>query len=88
MNQVPVLAVFVPLIVLALAFLMVSNLPYSAHKKTDILHPQDYKPLMIAAALLALLYFYPQNAIFLIFLAYVVSGFTNLVARRSLSGRR
>ena len=75
-------AAFVPLVMLVLAFLMVSNFPYSAFKQTDLLHPRHFKPLLAVVAVLTLLYFYPQNAIFLIFLFYVLSGFTNLILRR------
>ena len=41
MDQIPLVASFVPFVVLALAFLMVSNVPYAAAKRPDLLHPRN-----------------------------------------------
>lgn len=81
-DTIPLVAPFVPLVMLALAFLMVSNVPYAAFKQADLLHPQNYRLLIAVAVVLGLLYYYPQNAVFLIFLFYVLSGFTSLFLRR------
>lgn len=82
MDQIPLVASFVPFVVLALAFLMVSNVPYAAAKRPDLLHPRNVKLMGGVALFLAFLYFYPQNAIFLLFLFYVLSGFTRLFLPR------
>jgi len=82
MRPIPMAAGFVPFIMLLLSFLMVSNVPYAAFKQKDATSPRNVKLLVALTAFLALLYFYPQNALFLLFLFYVLSGFTRLFGRR------
>lgn len=82
MGWIPLLAPFVPLIMLLLSFLMVSNVPYAAFKQSDAVGGRNYRLLAILVSFLIAFYFYPQNALFLISLFYVLSGFTRLVFRR------
>lgn len=79
MDQIPWVAAAAPFVVLVLSFLMVSNVPYAAGKKPDLLHPRNVKLMVGVGLFLVFLYFYPQNALFLLFLFYVLSGFTNLL---------
>lgn len=83
MNQIPRVAMLGPFLMVGLSFLMVSSIPYGAFKQQDALHPKNVRILIALVLGLTLLYFYPHNAIFLIFLFYVVSGFTNLLFRKS-----
>jgi CDP-diacylglycerol--serine O-phosphatidyltransferase len=82
MRQIPLAAGFAPFIMLLLSFLMVSNVPYAAFKQKDATSPRNVKLLVALIAFLTLLYFYPQNALFLLFLFYVLSGFTRIFGRR------
>ncbi|MFH1723204.1 MAG: CDP-diacylglycerol--serine O-phosphatidyltransferase [Elusimicrobiota bacterium] len=84
MHQIPNLAGLGPVLMVTLSFLMVSNVPYGAFKQPDMLRPHNIKRLVAVGVTLTLLYIYPQNAIFLLFLLYVASGLTGLVFR----GRR
>ncbi|HVC09946.1 MAG TPA: CDP-diacylglycerol--serine O-phosphatidyltransferase [Elusimicrobiota bacterium] len=74
MNQIPALYALAPAMVLIIAFLMISTIPYPAFKKSSLLRPRSVwlPPLLVFAA--AVIVVYPQNAIFLIFFAYVLLG--------------
>ena len=82
MAAIPRLAGVGPFFVAALAFLMVSTIPYGAFKQTDLSHPSNRKLLAVVAAAGAALYLWPSRAIFVIFLVYVLSGLAGLAIRR------
>ena len=82
-NQILRMAGLGPGLVLLLAFLMVSTIPYGAFKQADILQPQNRKLLVAVLVVMGLLYIYPKNALFLLFLLYAVSGLTGLFLRRT-----
>lgn len=86
MNQVPLLYVLVPFAMLALAFLMVSTVPYAAFKRTSLFRPRSLKVLLIAVMGMCVAYAYPQNALFLFFLAYVLSGLVGWAKGRYRAG--
>lgn len=86
MDQVPSLYGLVPLMVVALAFLMVSTIPYPAYKnavlwgpggsgngRSSILPPR-VKRLLLFFLVGLVVFIYPQNSIFLFGLYYVLSG--------------
>lgn len=83
MEFVPKLAALAPVFMLVLAFLMISNVPYAAFKQTNLLERKHYRLATAVAIGGALLYLYPQNALFLLFLFYVLSGFTGLITRNN-----
>ncbi len=74
MNQIPALYGLAPAMTLIIAFLMISTIPYPAFKQSRLLRPRPVwlPPLLVFAA--AVLFIYPQNAIFLIFFGYVLLG--------------
>lgn len=74
MHFIPAIAGFGPFIMIALAFLMVSNVPYGAFKQQNALNPHSVRLMIAVTAVLSLLYFYPENALFLITVSYVLSG--------------
>lgn len=71
-----------PFFVGALGFLMVSTIPYGAFKQTNLMHPSNRFLLAVVAAAGVSLYLWPQQAVFVIFLLYAVSGLAGLVYRR------
>jgi CDP-diacylglycerol---serine O-phosphatidyltransferase len=83
MSNIPLLAGLGPFLPLLLGFLMVSTIPYGAFKQVDVFDRQNRKLLAVVAFALGLLYLYPQHAIFLLSLLYVLSGLTGLVLRRN-----
>ncbi len=86
MAFVPHLVNLSPFVVLGLGFLMISNVPYFAAKQTNLLDPKHFKLLVAVTLGGCMLYFYPQNAIFLLFLFYVISGFTRIIQRPPSDG--
>jgi CDP-diacylglycerol--serine O-phosphatidyltransferase len=82
MREIPLLAKVGPLLVVGLGLLMVSTIPYAAFKQKHLAEGRNLKLVMAVLATLVLVYFYPQIAIFLIALFYVVSGLMGLVIRR------
>ncbi len=74
MNQIPALYALVPGIVLLLAFLMISTIPYPTFKNISPLKPHSTR-ILVGLVLAGLVIFrYPQNAVFIIFFIYVLLG--------------
>lgn len=82
LAAIPFLAVAGPYFVGALAFLMVSTIPYGAFKQANLADRANRPLLAVVAAALGALYLWPSRAIFVIFLLYVVSGVAGLVFKR------
>lgn len=81
MDQLPFFLSIGPVLMIVLAFLMVSTIPYAAFKQKDLIRKENGKLLAVAAGGLLLVYLYPQNAIFVFFLIYVLSGLTGLFGK-------
>jgi CDP-diacylglycerol--serine O-phosphatidyltransferase len=74
MKMLPVFFKAMPLVTVALSFLMVSNVPYFSFKNIHFSKPYAIQ-LLVALIVLALLIFvFPQNVFFIIFSVYVLSG--------------
>lgn len=84
MDRIYLLAAVGPVLMVALGFLMVSSIPYAAFKQKNLFERQNLPLLALVVAALTLVYLYPQNAVFLIFLVYVISGPTGILGK----GRR
>jgi CDP-diacylglycerol--serine O-phosphatidyltransferase len=63
----------IPFIVVALALLMVSNAPYAAFKG-DMIKLNSIKGILFLTAMLSLIVAYPQDALFIFFSIYALSG--------------
>ncbi len=74
MQELPLLYIMIPFIVLGLSLLMISELPYRAFKQPELFRPRSIKNLLLIVAAAFLAYAYPQNAIFIFFSFYVLSG--------------
>ncbi|MFN0117872.1 MAG: CDP-diacylglycerol--serine O-phosphatidyltransferase [Elusimicrobiota bacterium] len=73
-NQVPTLKAAIPVIVFGLSFLMVSKIQYSTFKKTKLFHPRSLKTFLITLFALFMIYSYPQNTIFILYVSYICWG--------------
>ncbi|GMO25771.1 MAG: CDP-diacylglycerol--serine O-phosphatidyltransferase [Termitinemataceae bacterium] len=82
MQTMPYFFKAMPIVMAALSFLMVSNIPYSSFKKLDLSKPRAVSLLVVLLVLALLIIVYPQNIIFLIFSAYVLSGLIFYIPRR------
>jgi CDP-diacylglycerol---serine O-phosphatidyltransferase len=74
MDAIPALYGLCPALVVLVAFLMVSTIPYPAFKQANALQPRSVKTLLGVVLGGFTIFMYPQNAIFLIFLVYVLLG--------------
>lgn len=81
MKKIPFFFETMPVIMLFLAFLMVSTVPYGAFKHIKWTRPKSIQVFFLTIVFLALVCTYPQNTIFIIFLLYVLSGFAVLLFR-------
>lgn len=73
MDQMPYVYAGIPFIMIALALLMVSTAPYAAFKG-DMFKPNSVKGILVITAVLSLIVAYPQDALFLFFSLYAISG--------------
>lgn len=73
-HKIPVLQEAIPVIVLGLSLLMVSRVQYSTFKKTALFRPQSTHTFLVMLFVVFLIYAYPQNTIFFLYLGYVLWG--------------
>lgn len=81
MNQMPFVYGIIPFIMISLSLLMMSSVPYGAFKKKNVVNPRSIKGLFLILATIFLIIAYPQNALFLFFIVYAVSGLIVLMFR-------
>ncbi|MDA8129931.1 MAG: CDP-diacylglycerol--serine O-phosphatidyltransferase [Elusimicrobia bacterium] len=73
MDQMPYVYAAIPFIMIALALLMVSTAPYAAFKG-NMIKPTSVKGILLITAILSMILAYPQDALFLFFSLYALSG--------------
>jgi CDP-diacylglycerol--serine O-phosphatidyltransferase len=74
MELMPSFFKIMPIVIVVLSFLMVSNIPYMSFKKLQLSRVRTIELLALLIVLIILIIVYPQNIIFLIFSAYALSG--------------
>jgi CDP-diacylglycerol--serine O-phosphatidyltransferase len=74
MQRMPMFFRLIPLTMLMLSFLMISQVQYSHFKKLKLGRPKSLQSLALFAAGVLLVLTYPQNTIFIVFSLYVLSG--------------
>ncbi|MDR0324154.1 MAG: CDP-diacylglycerol--serine O-phosphatidyltransferase [Treponema sp.] len=74
MEIIPSFFKIMPIVMVVLSFLMVSNIPYHSFKKMKLSKVKTIELLAIVIVLIILIVVYPQNIIFIIFSVYAVSG--------------
>ena len=83
MNQVPVFHQIVPAVMLLLSLLMVSNVRYAKFRAQNLLRPRSLRALVITVLALLMIWVYPQNAIFILYVSYIVWGLVGYFVIRS-----
>ncbi|HNW43084.1 MAG TPA: CDP-diacylglycerol--serine O-phosphatidyltransferase [Elusimicrobiales bacterium] len=73
MDRMPFVYGLVPFIVITLALLMVSSAPYAAFKG-DMMRPSSIQGILLITAVLSMIVAYPQDALFVFFSLYAISG--------------
>jgi len=81
MNNIPFLFKVIPLIMFFLSLLMISKLRYTKFLKFKLSRPKSYRSLPVIIGILFLIYVYPENMIFIIFLGYLLSGLGEYLLR-------
>jgi CDP-diacylglycerol---serine O-phosphatidyltransferase len=74
MEFMPIFFKVMPVVIVVLSFLMVSNIPYLSFKKIKLSKIHTIELLAVLIVLIILIVIFPQNTIFIIFTIYAVSG--------------
>jgi len=74
MGLMPTFFKAMPIVIVVLSFLMVSNVPYLSFKKLKLSKIHTIELLAVLIVLIILIVIFPQNTIFIIFTIYAVSG--------------
>jgi len=81
MKKMPFFFDAMPIIMVLISFLMVSNVPYSAFKKMKWSKPKSLQFFIVIIVMLILIFSYPQNMFFIIFFGYALSGIIIYIIR-------
>jgi CDP-diacylglycerol--serine O-phosphatidyltransferase len=73
-SKMPFIYGIFPFIMIAISLLMVSSVPYAAFKGSNIPKLKSISGLVIVISIISLVIAYPQNALFLFFSIYAISG--------------
>ncbi|MDD3323116.1 MAG: CDP-diacylglycerol--serine O-phosphatidyltransferase [Paludibacter sp.] len=81
MKKMPFFFEAMPIIMVIISFLMVSNVPYNAFKKIKWSRPKSIQFFILLVVFLIAVFSYPQNMFFIIFFGYSFSGIIFLIVR-------
>ena len=84
MNQVPVFYEVVPAVMLLLSLLMVSDVRYAKFRTQNLLRPRSMRALVLTILAVLMIWVYPQNTIFILYVSYIVWGLVDYFLGRSL----
>ncbi len=80
--SVDIQKIFVPILVYALAFLMVSAVRYHSHKEATVLRARHFEAVVMAILLFVIILIEPAVMLFVLTLGYAISGPLLYVFRR------
>jgi CDP-diacylglycerol--serine O-phosphatidyltransferase len=81
MQNMPAFFKAMPVIMVALSFLMVSNIPYYSFKHLHLTRTRTIRFLVMLIVIAILIFVFPQNIFFIIFVTYTLSGFIMLISQ-------
>ncbi|GBU29256.1 CDP-diacylglycerol--serine O-phosphatidyltransferase [Treponema sp. R8-4-B8] len=81
MTLMPTFFRVMPIVIVVLSFLMVSNIPYMSFKGIKLSKVRTIELLALMIVLIIVVVVYPQNIFFIIFTVYAVSGLLFYVPR-------
>lgn len=84
MNQVPVFYDIVPAVMLLLSFLMVSDVRYAKFRTQSLLRPRSMRALVLTILAVLMIWVYPQNTLFILYVSYIVWGLVDYFLGRPL----
>jgi CDP-diacylglycerol--serine O-phosphatidyltransferase len=74
MKNMPIFFDIMPVVMIILSWLMVSNVQYVSFKKMNLSKPKAFRLLVLIIILIFLVIVYPQNIILILFSLYALSG--------------
>ena len=74
MTLIPTFFTVMPIVIVALSFLMVSNIPYISFKRLKLTRVKTIQLFAVLIVLILLILVYPQNIFFIVFSVYAASG--------------
>jgi CDP-diacylglycerol--serine O-phosphatidyltransferase len=81
MKKMPFFFEAMPVIMVIISFLMVSNVPYNAFKKMKWSRPKSIQFFMLLVVFFIAVFSFPQNMFFIIFFGYALSGIVLFIVR-------
>lgn len=81
MDQIPALYGLAPVMVVVIALLMVSTIPYPAFKQPGVIRPKSLPAILLLLGLGLLLFYYPLMVLFFVFFFYALLGPVSWLAR-------
>jgi len=81
MTLMPTFFRVMPIVIVVLSFLMVSNIPYTSFKGIKLSKVRTIELLALLIVLIIIVVVYPQNTFFIIFSVYAISGLVFYVPR-------
>ncbi|MDR0443693.1 MAG: CDP-diacylglycerol--serine O-phosphatidyltransferase [Treponema sp.] len=88
MTLMPTFFKVMPIVIVVLSFLMVSNIPYLSFKRLKLSKVRTIELFALVIVLIILIVVYPQNIIFIIFSVYAASGLLLYVPQIILKKKR
>lgn len=87
-NNIPYLEEGIPVIVFSLGLLMMSKIQYTTFKRTPIFRPQSLTAFLITLFVVFMIYVYPQNTIFILYVGYILWGIASTMLHAYRISRR
>lgn len=81
MKRLPFVYNIIPIVILLLSYLMVSNIRYTSLKSFNLSKPKSMHTLVMIFIAIFLMWRYPENMILIIFAMYLFSGLGQIVWR-------
>ena len=81
MDQIPFLYGLAPVMVIVIALLMVSTIPYPTFKQSAVLRPKSLPAILVLLSVGLLIFYYPLMVLFLVFFFYALLGPVSWLAR-------
>ncbi|OGS46924.1 MAG: hypothetical protein A2539_00265 [Elusimicrobia bacterium RIFOXYD2_FULL_34_15] len=81
MRKMPIFFKIMPFLMVLISILLISKLRYSNFKKMNFSHPHSFQFLVLLIVSLILIFTYPQNTIFIIYILYFLSGIIGYILR-------
>ncbi|MDD5687189.1 MAG: CDP-diacylglycerol--serine O-phosphatidyltransferase [Elusimicrobia bacterium] len=81
MKRMPMFFKTMPFLMVLISIFLISKIRYSNFKKINFSHPHSFQLLVLLIVSIILIFIYPQNAIFLIYILYFLSGIVEYITR-------